>query len=101
MLIEYSFPPEVQKWIIGKRVTADNDTLAKCGIKTSGMVMYLYLISPKSIGLTQQKIMRKYRHLLPSGEYSAYVFCYIIHVKRSIALVKRYNFTPKLTAEFT
>ena len=69
MLIEYSFPPEVQKWIIGKRVAADNDTLAKCGIKTSGMVMYLYLISPKSIGLTQQKIMRKYRHLLPSGEY--------------------------------
>ena len=66
--MEYSFPPEVQKWIIGKRVAEDNDTLAKCGIKSTGMIMYLYLISPKSVGLSQTKIMQKYKHLLPAGK---------------------------------
>ena len=65
MLIEYSFPPEVQKWIIGKCVAADNDTLAKCGIKSSGMIMYLYLISPKSVGLSRNKILQKYKNFLP------------------------------------
>ncbi len=69
MLVEYSFPPEVQKWIVGKRIAADSDTLAKCGVKTSGTVMFLYLISPKSVGLSKQKIMLKYKHLLPQGRF--------------------------------
>ncbi len=68
MLLEYGFPPEVQKWIIGKRIAGDDDTLSRCGIKTSGLSMFLYLISPRS-GLTKTKLMHKYKHLLPAGNF--------------------------------
>ncbi len=77
MLLEYGFPPEVQKWIVGKRIAGDDDTLTRCGIKTSGLSMFLYLISPRS-GLTKTKLMNKYKHLLPTGNFvelqSIYLF---------------------------
>lgn len=56
MCLKHSFPVEVQKWIIGKRIPPDNETLQKARV-TPGQAVYLYLISPKSVGLTKEKFM--------------------------------------------
>lgn len=42
---EYDFPVAIQRWIINDRLLKDNETLVKCGVKTSGTVIYLYLLS--------------------------------------------------------
>ncbi|XP_052713059.1 ranBP-type and C3HC4-type zinc finger-containing protein 1-like isoform X1 [Crassostrea angulata] len=56
MCLKHSFPVEVQKWIIGKRIPPDSETLQKARV-TPGQAVYLYLISPKSVGLTKEKFM--------------------------------------------
>lgn len=38
--------PELQKWIVGRRLAHDGDTLAECGVNFSGAVLFLYLITP-------------------------------------------------------
>ena len=64
-MLEYSFIPEVQRWIIGKKIVKDTDTLARCGVRGNDMPVFLYLVSAASIGLTPEETRRKYGHLLP------------------------------------
>ncbi|XP_055996388.1 ranBP-type and C3HC4-type zinc finger-containing protein 1-like isoform X2 [Ostrea edulis] len=72
MCLKHSFPMEVQKWIIGKRIPPDTETLQKARV-TPGQAVYLYLISPKSVGLTKEKFMedrhRKLHNQYPSVQY--------------------------------
>ena len=48
---KYNFPSEIQRWIIGKRLSKPNESLLDCGIKASGDTVYLYLISADSAGV--------------------------------------------------
>lgn len=45
MQVKYNFPAEIQYWIIDKRLSKPNDSLADCGIRKSGHTVYLYLKS--------------------------------------------------------
>lgn len=45
MYEKHSFPPDVQKWIIGRRLASDLDTLADCGVTEDGSAVYLYLLT--------------------------------------------------------
>ncbi|XP_071116528.1 ranBP-type and C3HC4-type zinc finger-containing protein 1-like [Haliotis cracherodii] len=51
MYLEYEFPVEVQRWIIGKKIPQDRDTLHRCNIRTSGHTVYLYLATARSVNL--------------------------------------------------
>ena len=44
---------EVQRWIIGKRIYADNYRLSQCQVKGPGHTLYLYLVTARSVGLTR------------------------------------------------
>ncbi|XP_061163132.1 uncharacterized protein LOC133172289 isoform X3 [Saccostrea echinata] len=72
MCLKHSFPMEVQKWIIGKRIPPDTETLQKARV-SQGQAVYLYLISPKSVGLTKEKFMEDRQKMLhnqpPSVQY--------------------------------
>ncbi|XP_062621424.1 ranBP-type and C3HC4-type zinc finger-containing protein 1-like [Saccostrea cucullata] len=63
MCLKHSFPMEVQKWIIGKRIPPDTETLQKARV-SQGQAVYLYLISPKSVGLTKEKFMEDRQKML-------------------------------------
>ena len=48
---KYSIPIEVQRWVIGKRLPKDNDILQKLEVRTTGTVIFLYLLSAKEVGI--------------------------------------------------
>jgi len=58
MFLKYHFPTEVQRWVIGKRIPSDKDTLKHLRI-TDGNVLYLYLVSAKSVGLNKDDYDKK------------------------------------------
>ena len=68
MLRQHGFPPEVQKWIIGRRIPKDNETLSRCGVKTTGESIHLYLLQPKSVHMTKDELVRKYGRYLSTGQ---------------------------------
>ncbi|XP_046542359.1 ranBP-type and C3HC4-type zinc finger-containing protein 1-like isoform X1 [Haliotis rubra] len=51
MFLEYEFPVEVQRWIIGRKIPQDRDTLHRCNIRSSGHTVYLYLATARSVNL--------------------------------------------------
>ena len=59
MSLKYQFPEEIQSWIIGKRIPGDMETLSHCKIKGPGHSAYLYLRSPKSVGLTKEAYQKR------------------------------------------
>ena len=56
MFQRFQFPVEVQRWIVGKRVAKDDDTLARCGVRHDNNLVYLYLLSAKSVGLSHDVV---------------------------------------------
>ncbi|XP_035825201.1 ranBP-type and C3HC4-type zinc finger-containing protein 1 isoform X1 [Aplysia californica] len=55
MMLQHDFPLEVQRWIIGKRISNDKEKLSHCGVKEAGHTLYLYLVTARSVGLTRQQ----------------------------------------------
>jgi len=45
MFDRFGYSPEEQQWIIGKTLAEDSDKLVDCGIRTSGSVIILYLLT--------------------------------------------------------
>ena len=61
MLLEHGLPPEVQVWIIRKRIPRSTDTLEQCGLVPGEQSsIYLYLASRQAAGLTDETYQRKY-----------------------------------------
>ena len=86
--MKHSFPIEVQKWIIGKRMPPDKETLQRAKV-TPGASVFLYLVSAKSVGLNQEDVMaQRERMLYGQGMYGnitilscwAFVFFYVCEV---------------------
>lgn len=68
MFMKHKFPVEVQRWIIGQRIPKDNETLRHCNVKTSGTVVYLYLVSAKSVGINREEVESRHaQQILPQG----------------------------------
>ena len=53
----HKFPPEIQKWIVAKKIARDDETLHKLRLK-DGSSMFLYLLSPKSVGIKKENYRR-------------------------------------------
>lgn len=59
MLFEkYSIPINVQRWVIGKRLPKDHEILRKLEVKTTGTVIYLYLLSANDASSREEKSNR-------------------------------------------
>lgn len=56
MFFKHKFPVEVQKWIVGKRIPKDEETLQRLRV-TNGQTVFLYLVSAKSVGLDKKHRM--------------------------------------------
>ena len=56
MFLRHKFPTEVQKWIVGKRIPKDEETLQRLRV-THGQTVFLYLVSAKSVGLDKKQHM--------------------------------------------
>lgn len=48
----------MQKWIIGKRLPKPGDTLHDLNVRQSGITVFLYLLSGKTVGLRQSDVER-------------------------------------------
>ena len=44
---------EVQKWIVGKKIAKDEESLESLGVKSDGSSIFLYLMKNESAGLTR------------------------------------------------
>ncbi len=65
----YKFPINVQRWIIGKILPKDNQTLADLNVKTTGTVIFLYLLSANEAGLTNEPSIPDEKPLVPPRDY--------------------------------
>ncbi|XP_029142706.1 ranBP-type and C3HC4-type zinc finger-containing protein 1, partial [Protobothrops mucrosquamatus] len=56
MHLHYGFPPSIQKWVIGRRLPQDHETLHYQGIQRDGDQAYLYLMSAKAKKLNKETV---------------------------------------------
>lgn len=52
---DYKFHPSVQRWIIGQCLCVDERTVSSYGIRKDGDTAFLYLLSVKQAGLSEQR----------------------------------------------
>ncbi|XP_029947087.1 ranBP-type and C3HC4-type zinc finger-containing protein 1 [Salarias fasciatus] len=52
---DYGFHPLLQRWVIGKRLAKDQETLHSHGIRKSGDQAFLFILSAHAAGLTRQQ----------------------------------------------
>lgn len=52
---DFGFPPSVQRWVIGKRLAQDRDTLYSHGIRQDGDKAFLFILSAHAVHLTRQQ----------------------------------------------
>ena len=65
---DYGFHPYLQRWVIGKRLTRDNDTLYSHGICKNGDQAFLYILSCHAAKLTRQHHLQDQEHRLLDGK---------------------------------
>lgn len=52
---DYGFHPVLQRWVIGKRLAQDQETLYSHGIRQDGDRVFLYILSARAAHLTRHK----------------------------------------------
>ncbi|KAI1891054.1 hypothetical protein AGOR_G00159950 [Albula goreensis] len=52
---EFEFPQAVQRWVIGKRLARDTETLCSHGVKRNGDQAFLYIQSPQIAQLSREQ----------------------------------------------
>lgn len=52
---DYGFPPVLQRWVIGKRLAQDRETLYSHGVRMDGDKAFLFILSADAVHLTQQQ----------------------------------------------
>lgn len=61
---DYGFPPVVQRWVIGKRLAQDRETLYSHGVRMDGDKAFLFILSANGVHLTQQhRLIQDQQHL--------------------------------------
>ncbi|XP_067092900.1 ranBP-type and C3HC4-type zinc finger-containing protein 1 isoform X1 [Osmerus mordax] len=68
---DYGFHPYLQRWVIGKRLTKDDDTLYSHGICKNGDQAYLYIQSCHAAKLTRQHHLQDQEHRLLDSIYES------------------------------
>ncbi|XP_006881471.1 PREDICTED: ranBP-type and C3HC4-type zinc finger-containing protein 1 [Elephantulus edwardii] len=59
VFLDYGFPPALQRWVIGQRLTRDQETLHSHGVRRDGDSAYLYLLSACNTSLNRQELQRE------------------------------------------
>ncbi|KAM6164740.1 ranBP-type and C3HC4-type zinc finger-containing protein 1 [Rhynchocyon petersi] len=59
VFLDYGFPPALQRWVIGQRLTRDQETLHSHGVRQDGDSAYLYLLSACNTSLSPQELQRE------------------------------------------
>ena len=70
MFQEYKFPVQVQRWIMGRRIPKDYETLLENGIGMNGANVYLYLVSAEKVGVTKRQAELERQPLNQQGNSS-------------------------------
>lgn len=52
---DFGFLPSVQRWVIGKRLAQDHETLYSHGIRQDGDKAFLFILSAHAAHLTRQQ----------------------------------------------
>ncbi|XP_065064966.1 ranBP-type and C3HC4-type zinc finger-containing protein 1-like [Rhopilema esculentum] len=52
----FGFPIKVQRWVIGKRLPKDVESLKQLNVITTGTVIFLYLLSAKEVGIDKTNL---------------------------------------------
>lgn len=52
---DYGFPPVLQRWVIGKRLAQDWETLYSHGVRLDGDKAFLFILSANAVPLTQEQ----------------------------------------------
>lgn len=52
---DYGFPPALQRWVIGKRLAQDRETLFSHGVRGDGDKAFLFILSANAACLTRQQ----------------------------------------------
>ncbi|XP_059185338.1 ranBP-type and C3HC4-type zinc finger-containing protein 1 isoform X2 [Centropristis striata] len=52
---DFGFVPALQRWVIGKRLAQDRDTLYSHGIRSDGDQAFLFILSAPAVNLTRQQ----------------------------------------------
>ncbi|KAM9859617.1 ranBP-type and C3HC4-type zinc finger-containing protein 1 [Aulostomus maculatus] len=62
---DYGFPPALQRWVIGKRLAKDCDTLYSHGVRQSGDQAFLFICSANAAHLTrhQHKLYQEHQRI--------------------------------------
>ncbi|KAH9515500.1 hypothetical protein Btru_011181 [Bulinus truncatus] len=69
VMLKHNFPLEVQRWIIGKKIFGDKNKLGQCGIKGPNHTIYLYLVTARSVGLTQPEYEQHRQAIIEGRPY--------------------------------
>ncbi|XP_060925372.1 ranBP-type and C3HC4-type zinc finger-containing protein 1 [Limanda limanda] len=51
--LDFGFPPTLQRWVIGKRLAQDRETLYSHGVRESGDQVFLFILSAQTAHLTR------------------------------------------------
>uniref|UniRef100_A0A8C6X195 RANBP2-type and C3HC4-type zinc finger containing 1 n=1 Tax=Naja naja TaxID=35670 RepID=A0A8C6X195_NAJNA len=68
MHLHYGFPPSIQKWVVGRRLPQDHETLYYQGIQRDGDQAYLYLMSAKAKKLDKETVELDHERRQLEGE---------------------------------
>lgn len=52
---DFGFSPALQRWVIGKRLARDGDTLYSHGVRSNGDKAFLFILSAHAAHLTRQQ----------------------------------------------
>lgn len=52
---DYGFHPAVQRWVIGKRLAQDRDSLYQYGVKTHDDSAFLFVLTAKAAHLSREQ----------------------------------------------
>lgn len=52
---DFGFHPSLQRWVIGKRLAQDRETLYNHGIRRNGDTAFLFILSAQAAHLTLQQ----------------------------------------------
>lgn len=71
---DFGFAPPLQRWVIGKRLARDQDTLFSHGVSQDGDKAFLFILSAGPNSLTRQQLRLDQDQQLIEGPYYFFSF---------------------------
>lgn len=83
---DFGFHPTLQRWVIGKRLAQDQETLYSHGIRKSGDQAFLFILSANAAQLTRQQHNQDQEQQRIAGRYCIYrKWCLVFYIVNEIS----------------